>query len=123
MAYPYQALLGDLAAMIGVQVVQFPARARHAADLDHAAIEERLVARVVIADALSYPVSQELAGMRAAAPVGKVVDDRFIASTSGCRRTPQVLPTGPRSSAGAQVSRVRICSPADRAADGLGTSR
>jgi hypothetical protein len=44
-----QAFLGDLAAMIAVQVVQLSARVRRATHFDHAAIEECLVARVVIA--------------------------------------------------------------------------
>src|ERR1700735_3153939 len=72
-----QALLGNFAAMIGVQVVQFSARVRHATRFDHPAIEECLVARVIIADELSYPVSQELAGMHSVAAIGKVVDDRL----------------------------------------------
>src|SRR5579863_8808534 len=54
--------------------MELPARVRHAADLDDAILEERLVARVVVTDELAGPGTQELTGMQATAAVVKVVD-------------------------------------------------
>ena len=71
-----QRLLGDVAAVIGVQIVELPASVGHAADFDHTALEQRFVARVVVADEFAGPGSEELTGVQTAAAVGKVVDHR-----------------------------------------------
>ncbi len=76
--------------MIGIQVVQFSARMRHASGFDHPAIEERLVSGVVVADEFFSPVSQELARMHSAATVGKVVNDRLKLIVFGGGVTPEI---------------------------------
>ena len=78
--------------MIGVQVMQFPAGVCHAADLDHPALEQRLVAGVVVADELSGPTPEELARMHTSAAVGKVVDDGLQLVVFARAVTPQVRP-------------------------------
>jgi hypothetical protein len=70
-----QALFGDLAAVVRVQIVQLTPRVSHAAHLDDAAIKERFVTGVVIADELSHPATKERLRMDATAAIGEVVDD------------------------------------------------
>jgi hypothetical protein len=70
-----QTLFCNIAPMIGVQIMEFPAGVSHAADPDHTALEQRLVAGVVVADQLAGLVSEELASMHAAAALRKVIDD------------------------------------------------
>ena len=89
-----QPLFGDVAAMIGVKIMEFPAGVSHAADLDHTAVEQRLVAGVVVADQLSGPASKELASMHTSAAVGKVVDDGLQLVVFARAVAPEVRPMG-----------------------------
>jgi hypothetical protein len=50
-----QAFLRDLAAMIGVQIMELAPGMRHTTHFDHTPLEERLVAHVIITDELSGP--------------------------------------------------------------------
>ena len=59
--------------MVGVELIELAPGVRHAAGFDHALLEQRLVADVVIAYERARPVPEERAGMPAAAPLGKVV--------------------------------------------------
>jgi hypothetical protein len=48
---------------------------RHAAGLDDAVLEQGLVAGVVVANELAFPVAEELFRMAPAAGFGEVIDD------------------------------------------------
>jgi hypothetical protein len=60
--------------VIGVQITQFKTGVGHTAYFNDSSFEQSFVARVIIADKLSGPTSQELSGVLAAATFGKVVD-------------------------------------------------
>src|ERR1700733_4679131 len=87
-----QTLFGDLAAVICVQIMQLSSRVGETADLNDPAIEQCLVARVVIADELARPVAQELTGVHSGTAVGKVVDDRLQLIVFARRVAPEIRP-------------------------------
>jgi hypothetical protein len=71
-----QRLLGDVAAIIGVQIVELTPRVSHTSHFNHTTFKQRLVSGVVVADEPAGPVPQELARVLSTATVGEVVDHR-----------------------------------------------
>ena len=64
----------------------------HAARFDDTALEESLVTSIVVADELPRPVTQELAGMHAAATLGKVINDGLKLIVFARAVAPEVRP-------------------------------
>ena len=89
-----QRLLGNLALVVGMQVEEFPARMGHAAGFGHAVSDQRLVARVIVADERTAPVAEEFPGMFARPAVGKVIDHRLDRLEGPNAVRPQVGPMG-----------------------------
>jgi hypothetical protein len=73
-----QRFLGELAAVVGPQLVELAPRMSQAGGLGHALRDQRLVAAAVITDQRASSLAQERHGVLACAAVGKVVDDDLV---------------------------------------------
>ena len=87
-----QRFFGNLALVIGVQLVELAAGMRHAASFHHALPEQRLVRYIIITDQRTAPVAKEVAGMAASARFGEVEHHCLHTAHAGAAITPQVGP-------------------------------
>ena len=86
----FQRLFGDLALVVDVQLVEFPARVSGTSDFRDTQFESSLVAAIVIPHELVTPRSHELSGMFASTAAGEVVaqpSDRRMASAMSVKPT------------------------------------
>lgn len=70
-----EGLGGDRALVLDMEFVELAAGVGQAAGLGDAQVEERLVARVVVADQDAAPVAEEVPGVLPGAGLGEVVED------------------------------------------------
>ena len=70
-------LAGDLTLMAGVQIKEFPPRMGHAAGFGDALGNQRLVARVIVADERTPPIAEKGLGVFAGPTFGEVIDNRL----------------------------------------------
>ena len=90
-----QGLCGQLATMIGIELVELAPSLRCASNFDYALLEERLVADVVVSHELARPVAEERARMMAATTLGEAIHDDRLWFVLGGTVTPQVCPMRP----------------------------
>jgi len=92
LAKEFQGLCGELAALVGIELIKFSPSVRCTSNFNDLLLEERLVADVVVAHELARPIAKERAGMLAAAALGEVVHDDRLCFVLGGAVAPQIGP-------------------------------